>query len=257
MKRAESMADDGEVPPAVTCPICRRGECSGCEAAAAATKVVALTWEKASGCWLHRLFDTALATSVEPERTFGELSDGSVRPAFVFAVVAEAFAIGSLALVAVLAFAAFAPDLALRTLLDPSARWLLLGVVALGIASMVGLHAIWGVCLELGARGSERGSRWAQGARFGLYACGWDLLTSPAGVLHGLASRGMRGAWPPIGRAIRAPRRATDAYLERCRKLDRAAQHRGKRFSLITLGAAFVVICVTAVFVFVHVLGLL
>jgi hypothetical protein len=219
--------------------------------------VVALSWEKAPGSWPRRLFETALATSVEPERTFGELSDGSVRPAFVFAVVAEAFAIGSLSLVAVLAFAAFAPELALRTLLDASARWLLLGVVALAIALMVGLHAIWGVCLELGARGSERGARWAHGARFGLYACGWDLLTSPAGVLHGLASRGMRGAWPPIGRAIRAPRRAVDAYLERCRKLDRAAQHRGKRFSLIILGTAFVVICAASVFLFVRVLVLL
>jgi hypothetical protein len=256
MRRAESM-DDGEVPPAVTCPICRRSECSGCEPAVAPPEVVTLTWEKASGSWLHRLFDTALATSVAPERTFGELSDGSVRPAFVFAVVAEAFAIGSLALVAVVVFAAFAPELALRTLLDASARWLLLGVVALAIALMVGLHAIWGVCLELGARASERGSRWAQGARFGLYACGWDLLTSPAGVFHGLASRGVRGAWPPIGRAIRAPRRAMEAYLERCRRLDRAAQHRGKRFSLIVLGASFVLICVTSVVLFVHVLGLL
>jgi hypothetical protein len=235
------LTDEEEVPPAVTCPRCGRSECAGCAPAPeVAGSIPSLVWEsRRGGSWLGKLFHTATASSTEPERIFGELSDGKLAPALAFAAVSETLAIASLAGAGVLALAVMAPDLALRALADPHVLGLLGGAAAGGVVVMIVLHAAWGLCLELGARGSEQGARFTQGLRFGLYACGWDLLTSPAGIVHGLVARGPVRAWSPIIGAVQAPRIAMRAYLERCRHLDPAAQRRGKRLTLFVLGVAF------------------
>src|SRR4051812_28110222 len=88
-------ADEAEVPPTVTCAVCRRPECAGCEATLPPPlSATALAWEGKSGHWMRRLWFTALASSTEPSRTFGELPDGRVAPALAFALLAETLAIG-------------------------------------------------------------------------------------------------------------------------------------------------------------------
>lgn len=240
MPERTSSDDDCEVPPAVTCPQCRRAECAGCVLAVVPSAgASSVPWESARGGFRERLWRTALVTSTEAERTFGELPETSWRPALVFAVVAETFAIGSLAAAFALALFLIAPDLAGRVLTDASVLGWGVGLVLFASGLMVALHALWGVCLELGAGG---GPSIAQGLRFGFYACGWDLLTSPAGIVHGLAARGLRGAWWPIFAAARVPRVALRAYLERCRKRDDAAQRRALKLSLIVIGGVIFLI---------------
>src|SRR5262249_33734062 len=149
-----------------------------------------------------RLWRTALVSSTDPLGTFGELPEGAVRPAFTFAVLAEMVAIGSIAVLVALGALAATPKFAARVLSDPAVLGLIAGAVALTSLGMVALHALWGICLELGVVVSGGTPRFGLGMRFGLYACGWDLLTSPAGLLQGVASRGFAEAWEPVRAAM-------------------------------------------------------
>lgn len=232
-------ADDSDVPPAVSCARCRRHECAGCSPSGAET-AAPLAWEQSEGGLSVRLWRTAIAASTQPGRVFGELPTGAVAPALGFALFAELVAIGSLGLLAALLLGAVMPDLALRIFTSSSALAAAALLVTGASVLMVLLHALWGACLELGV---ERGAaRFSQGLRFGLYACGWDLLTSPAGVIHGLLTRGWRGAWQPITAAVSVPRSALAAYLDQHRRFDPAARRRSFKFSAVVLGVALLAI---------------
>jgi hypothetical protein len=244
-KRSDGF-DDGDIPPTVTCAICRRTDCGGCEPGAPLPQsAMSLAWEGGDGHWMRRLWFTALASSTQPLRTFGALPDGRLGPALVFALLAEILAIGSVGCLLALCALAVDPGLSARILTTPSFCILALALV-LGLSLiMVGLHLAWGICLELGARRTGT-AHFRHGMRFGLYACGWDLLTSPAGVLEGLLSRGFVDAWHPILAAVRVPGVALRAYLQDCRHLDLAAQRRGTRLSIAVLGG-IVLLILTAV----------
>jgi hypothetical protein len=237
--------DETDVPPMVTCAVCRRQDCTGCEAVVTLPlSATSLAWEGKSGNWMRRLWFTALASSTEPGRTFGELPDGRLGPALAFALLAETFAVGSLGSLAALSALALAPELTARILSTP-AFLAAAGGLVLGLSLvMVGLHLLWGLCLELGAGSTGGTACFRHGMRFGLYACGWDLLTSPAGVLEGLLSRGFVDAWQPIVQAVRVPRAALRAYVEDCRHLDGSARRRGTQLSIVVLGAMLLLILV-------------
>lgn len=241
--------DDGEVPPMVSCAVCRRQDCPGCAESTSPAQLVGsrLAWESGSGHWMRRLWFTALASSTEPARTFGELPEGRVGPALSFALLAETLAVGSLASLSALFALLLAPELFARVFSTPlvvvGAAGLVLGLSLV----MVALHLSWGLCLELGAGSTGGSARFRQGMRFGLYACGWDLLTSPAGVIEGLLSRGFVGAWWPIVQAVRVPRAALRAYVQDCRHLDGSAQRRGTQLSVVVLGAMLLSILVAVV----------
>lgn len=223
------------MPPAVLCAGCGRIECAGCNTGAEAARVEpALAWEGVGGIG-ERLWLTALRSSDEPARTFGALPDGTLSAALTFALLAETLAIGSFAIALVPFALAVAPALAWRVLTHPVGVAYLLSGVGVASATMVGLHAIWGACLEFGAGASSNGLR--QSLRFGFYACGWDLLTSPAGVLEGLRRRGAPQTFRALGNAIRAPRPALRAYQQDLRGFEPAAQRRALRLSIIVLGA--------------------
>jgi hypothetical protein len=114
---------------------------------------------------------------------------------------------------------------------------------------MVGLHALWGWSLEAATLSSPQRvvNRRAQGLRFGLYACGWDLLTSPIGLLHGLVVRGPLGAWGPLVSAARAPRKALEGYLGGCRQLDATDRRLAVRRSMLVVAASLVLLISLAV----------
>jgi hypothetical protein len=236
--RISETAEESDVPPMVSCALCRRPDCPGCGVLTAPSepKAAALAWEGGRGYWLKRLWLTALASSTEPHKTFGELPEGSVAPALTFALLAETLALASVASALAIAALAVAPEFSLPILLTPV-------FLAAGLASlfalallMVLLHVLWGLCIELGALTTGGRARFGQGLRFGMYACGWDLVTSPAGIIGGLVSRGLLGAWGPIVQAARVPRRALRAYVEDYRQLAPAAQRRGLLLSVGVLG---------------------
>lgn len=247
---------EGDVPPTVTCAVCGRPECLGCSVTASAFQRGSgpVAWESSIGNWSERLWWTAIASSIHPQQTFGELPPGSVGRALAFAATAELLAIGSFALAVGLGALALSPEFSLRILSTPGFLWFAGGIVLAWSTLMVALHALWGLCLELGARRGGAAFLWRQGLRFGLYACGWDLLTSPAGVVHGLFTRGFLEAWGPIGAAIRVPRAALRAYLQDYRQLDRAAERFGTRLSILLLGGTVLVFGIGVLGMFIHVL---
>ena len=89
---------DGDVPAAVLCAFCGRGDCTGCGGAdEQASGIVAIVpWERpGAGTW-SRLFATAKLTTVGAESFFSALPDGEASPALRFAVVAESNRAGDL-----------------------------------------------------------------------------------------------------------------------------------------------------------------
>jgi hypothetical protein len=72
-----------------------------------------------------------------------------------------------------------------------------------------------------------------RGLRFGLYACGWDLVTLPLGIFMVALSDGPAAAGRALGAALTTPSAATRAYLAGFHALDReraqkAARHAGR-----------------------------
>jgi hypothetical protein len=200
-----------------------------------------LAWEDPDQPWWGRLWQTALACSLEPARFFGELPRGEVGAALAFAACAEVFALGSVGMLAALGLWLAAPELAQQVLASSEACATLALTWVAFVVCMLGVHVLWGVCLDLGAQ-RPRDRSWQGGVRFGLYACGWDLLTSPVGVLASLLTRGPLRAWAPIAAAARAPLLAQKAYLALCLAADGAAQRRARRLAMFAVGGGLVLL---------------
>ena len=146
--------------------------------------VTHLPWETRPGTGIERLWQTALSSSTEPERVFGELTAGRVTPALGFAfILAETLALGSLVLLGSVALWLVAPDLAGQLVHHPAAMGLALALLVGSVLLMLVLHALWGISLDVGAGLGHGPIDIRQGARFGLYACavGDDHQTRPVG----------------------------------------------------------------------------
>lgn len=234
------MATDAEleIPPASVCARCGDPVCEGCSDRTHDVTPL-LAWE-AAGPWVVRLWSTARATAVHPELVFGRLSDGRIGSAFAFALLAECTALASLALVSALALCLVAPGFAWVVLSQLLSDDGLLAAALLTVPSlafvMVLLHAAWGLSLELGALIAAGQWRPGRGLRFACYSCGWDLLTSPAGIVLGALSGGAARAWRECVRAAKVPRQAMDAYLEHSRQLSQEGSRRARRCVFVIMG---------------------
>lgn len=141
-----------------------------------------------------------------------EVLAGRILPALAFALLAEVLAVASYAIPVV-----FGGQLLLVTLGAASPAWgLVRGVfgACLGLgAFMVVLHVVWVAVLEVLLILRRRESQWGPAMLLGLYACGWDMVTSPGGVILGLPY----GGWSRVGRLLRGatanPRAACLYYL--------------------------------------------
>lgn len=212
--------DDGDVPAAVLCAHCGRSDCTGC--ARALPRLDGGTpWEGRSGSALGRLWATARVATVDGEAFFGALPQGSLGSALGFAVASELCAIGSFLVVWLPLSYLCVPEVALSLATDPAHRGMLALLLSLSVpalaALMVLLHVVWGGSLELGLRISGVDARPAHGLRYALYACAWDLVTSPFGFAAGWATGGIRRSVREVLAAVRIPHFATRAYLDRSR----------------------------------------
>jgi hypothetical protein len=219
----ESASRDDEafdVPAAVLCAFCGQPDCAGCAAATeeGSGVVAVVPWERLGGPAWSRLWATAKATTLGAETFFAVLPDGALPPAMRFALLAETLAVTSMLLV-VLPLAAIAlPGLTLELAQDPGARasalrWVFLGVPCL-IGWMVIAHAAHGAALDLGAR--RRGARpqRRRAIRFGLYACGWDLMAGPFGAIAVLIATGRKGLSELLAASMGAPGKSSIAFLQ-------------------------------------------
>lgn len=241
----EAGLDLVEVPAAVVCAVCGRPDCAGCatdETTHPSGIVAIVPWERPTGGPLGRLWATARLATVNGEAFFAALPDGDVAPALAFAFAAELAAAAGLAAVAALGFAALSPaglwllfDFGFLRLAASAALW---GVPSLA-AVMVGLHLLHGLGLDVGARrqGSHRAGR---GVRFGLYACGWDLVTTPLGIAIAAVTAGPIAAARALPLGLSIPARAARAYLRGIHRLDDARAARAARSAVgLALAVAF------------------
>lgn len=245
--------EEEAVPPVAFCARCGLPSCGGC-AQSPEPPAARVPWEDTPRPWLERLWQTALDTSTEPERVFAQLTSGRVFPALGFALLAETLALGSLVLVGSAGLWLGAPELGRKVLSNPGAIAVGTALLAGSVLVMLVLHVLWGVCLDVGA-GFGRGPLDVRhGARFGLYACGWDLMTSPIGVFWSLLFAGPLRGFAPVGAAARAAWPAQRAYLEACRGFGADARRRGVRLAAVVVGA---VVLLTGVALFAALMELL
>lgn len=207
-----------EIPAAVVCATCGQADCPGCTLASDdASGVLAIVpWERSGGMWT-RLWATANATTQGAEAFFAVLPDGEIPPAMRFALVAELLAVLSMATLLVPLGALVLPNLAIEIVQSPSLRvsalrWITLGVPALALW-MIAAHVTHGAALDVGARRQGARPQGRRAMRFGLYACGWDLMSGPLGALMMLVTRGMHDAVELAELAVRVPSRASVALL--------------------------------------------
>jgi len=257
--------DDGaldwaDVPAAVVCAFCGKPECQGCisvdEPTNASGVVAIVPWERPGLGLFMRLWGTARLATLSHRELFMALPEGEVRPALRFACLAELGAALGVSVCLALGFA-LAPDLARTVLRDPYLRGLLWRAFAFGVPGLAGLmitlHALHGVLVVRAA--AKAGSRKrGRGLRFGLYACGWDLVTLPVGLVIVAATEGLAAARRAAGLAVTVPAQATEAYLtgvhaldpERARKVARRGTGQTVLFALVLLVALAALIVVAS-----------
>jgi hypothetical protein len=234
----------GGVPAAVLCAVCGRPDCAGCVLEAKSTGAAdgAIPWEVRGAPLWRALWSTAHRSTVDGPAFFAQLSGKRILSPLRFALLSELCAIGSLAVVAVpLAYVAV-PEWAW-------ALWQVAGTFRLSAACvlavvtfsvvMVALHALWAFGIELGLRIQGEPVRLAASLRYGLYACGWDLLTSPFGLVAGASVNGWSQAFSDTRQAMRVARSATLAYAERGRGV---APERARRALTVAMAVTGLVV---------------
>lgn len=230
----EGALELSEVPAAVVCATCGLPECN-CELdrPSSFSGVVAIVpWERPGGTMLSRLWATAKLATLSPEPFFSALPPGGIAAPLGFGVLAEAIAaVGLCATFGALALVVL-PSLGTELIANPALRSLLLRVFGWGVPgltiAMVLLHAAHGVALDAAAR--REGSRQSgRGLRFGLYACGWDLVTLPLGLLVLMLTDGPLSALRHSARGLTAPNSAAVAYVQHAHRFERDAAVRAAR----------------------------
>ena len=252
---SDSAFDLIDVPATVVCAACGDPGCLGCaidEPTNASGVVAIIPWERRGvGLW-RRLWQTSTLATVHSRTFFAALPDGELGTALGFALVCESIAVAGLGLCAGLVALAAMPSLPALLLEDAQLRHTALRGLSTGgcvlMLAMVSLHAAHGVALDLAARhfGSRSSGR---GLRFGLYACGWDLITLPFGLLTTALVSGLGAARRAVPLGLTAPAQASEAYLVGLHQLNpETARLAGRRAAYFTGVPALVTLALAGLF---------
>lgn len=252
---SESALELLDVPAAVVCAHCGSPDCPGClhddEPTGASGIVAIVPWERPGLGGPQRLWSTAKLSTLGAETFFAGLPDGEVAVALRFAVVAELLSVAGMCVVVVPVLLAFVPWVFELLSRDAWFRELVLRALLVGIPGlalvMVGVHAVHGVSLDLGARRVGARAKPVRGLRFGLYSCGWDLVTLPAGLAVLAITNGFGEARRAAPLSLTVPRRATLAFLRGIYRLDDSGAQHASRFAIAITGALIVLGSLVAV----------
>lgn len=212
-----------DVPPAAFCVVCGRIDCDGgCYFESDVVDDV-IPWDRFRT--LRTFWQTCARTAEPPESWLESAIVGDTNRALGFAALAELAAVGSYV---VFACAGLAPllfyfDISLEQV---GGVWTV-PLATLGIgAFMVALHVVWAAFLELLLRwrGAER--QWNPLFALACYSCGWDLMTSPAGLVVAWVVTGRREAWRLLRGATSNPTAACVYYLSQVRRVPAQAAAR-------------------------------
>lgn len=248
--REGSSPDLLDVPAAVVCARCGDADCSGCESDLSRSGIVAIVaWERPAMPMFARLWSTARSTTRDAQGFFELLPDGPVMPALRFAVACELLASTAVFASMLAVAAAIAPDWVKELVLDPTSRSIAIRVVLLGLpafaALLVAAHAAHGLSIDAGASRSGARSARSRALRFGLYACGWDLVMGPLGALIVALKEGLRAAVNLPRSLSGLPTRATTAFLRGCYRLE--GEHARRALSASYIGASVATIVFAAI----------
>jgi hypothetical protein len=217
--RDDSAFDLIDVPATVVCAACGDPACVGCiveERTNQSGVVAIIPWERPGVGFWRRLWQTSTLATMHARTFFGALPEGEVSTALAFALVCETIAVSGLSLGVALLALLFLPALPGLLLDDPELRTTVLrgalGSMFLLVVAMVALHALHGMALDLAAR-RLGGRRFGRGLRFGLYACGWDLITLPLGLIITALGSGFAAARRAAPLGLTAPAQASEAFL--------------------------------------------
>lgn len=206
--------------------------------------IAIVPWERPGGS-MGRLWSTAKLTTLSSDSFFAALPDGELAGPLRFAVLAEGLAVLGMGVVALPVVLAFAPWLLEAVGRDAYLRAWLIKVLGLGMPAlalfMVVLHTLHGLSLDLGARRVGARARTSRGLRFGLYSCGWDLITLPAGIGMLAITDGFGAARRAAPMSLTVPRSATRAFLRGVYQLDGDAFRKASRSSMWIAGLLAVV----------------
>lgn len=255
--RPDLEVDDGalelaEVPAAVVCATCGLPECN-CEIdrpSSFSGVVAIIPWERPGGTVLSRLWSTAKLCTLSPDSFFAALPPGGALAPLLFGLASELLAAAGLCATFGAAALTFVPGLVGELVADPALRTTILQAVAFGVPgltlAMVSLHAGHGLALDASARrhGSLQSGR---GLRFGLYSCGWDLVTLPLGLLVLTLTDGLSSALRHSARGLTAPNSAAVAYLAHVHRFE---PDLAQRVSRRAVGIVFVPLMALIVFGF-------
>jgi hypothetical protein len=241
--RDDSAFDLIEVPATVVCAACGNPDCIGCgveEPTHASGVMAIIPWERPGVGLLRRLWQTSYLATTHARTFFGSLPDGEISAALAFALVCETTAVLGLCIGASAVAFVLLPELPRLLLNDPALRRMVIRGIAFGalllVIAMVSVHAAHGVALDGAARrfGTRKRGR---GLRFGLYACGWDLITLPFGLLTLALIEGISVARRAMPLGLTAPLQSAEAYLVGVHELApdaaRAVARRAARFTAI------------------------
>jgi hypothetical protein len=259
--RDDDAIDSFDVPAAVLCARCGKADCLGCTPASEGESgVIAIVpWERPGASVMARLFATARASTIGAETFFASLPDGELPPAMRFAVLAELLAVFSMACLLAPIAALVLPNVALAVLQNPATRGLALRAIIVGVPAlalwMVGAHLTHGAALDLGARRQGAPAQRRRALRFGLYSCGWDLMSGPLGAIAMLLSSGFAGMKNALEASITAPGRSTSALLQGVYRLDPARVLRARRAGMaaaifVSILSGFAVLALVVYFAF-------
>ena len=245
-------AEITDFPAAIVCARCGSAECPGCEPlesgdTTASGVVVFVPWERPQGGFIARLWGTTRASTEGADAFFSHLPDGPLGPSLGFALVGETMAVGSsVATFFGLGLGGFSlafPALTAFALRDHAWQAALLRIVSTAWLSftlvLVSAHALHGAMLHLMATREGASGNVRKALRFGLYAVGWDIATSPLGLVIALFAGGLPGLRATRTYAFRTPGSATSAMLRGLYHLEgaRAARARSRAMA-VTMSAS-------------------
>ena len=228
-----------EFPPVARCLRCGSAHCDGCESPT--PQHMGLRWLSSERHSPLRLWGMACQSVEQPESWLPCLAGADLKSALGFAALAEGAAGTSLAIGLIGALSALAPSA--EWSLQPE-MWGWAGLFIIGFTCfMVALHVLWAVCLEALLQRHGKPGALGLSLGFGLYACGWDLLTSPAGLALAVATRGRRRGVALVRAATIAPRSCLTWYLVNQRGV---SPYDAKRLAIVSfLPPVLLVMCTT------------
>lgn len=225
LDREAASSDLIDVPAAVVCLVCGEADCTGCEDRDLSRSgiVAIVAWERPMMPALTRLWATARSTTRDAESFFEVLPDGPLMPALRFAAICELLASFSMLLLVIPVAAVVAPEWLRHLAFDPHARSLMLRIVFLGVPAFAALlvfaHAVHALAIDVGASSSGARRARSRALRFGLYACGWDLVMGPLGAVIVTFKEGLAAGLGVLD-LVTVPGRATRAFLRGCYRLE-------------------------------------